>query len=106
MIRAKRAGTWFRLGRMQRGLYELAMKLEVKIASAELLKALVSVLKALKETCGGLGSALIRGIQLAWAFSESAVRWGNLGAHQWRNDLNYAKYLAISIGPINRRVYA
>lgn len=96
MIRAKRAGTWFRLGRMQRGLYSLAMRLDVKFESHELLKALVSVLKRLKETCDRAGMAFMRAMRLAWAISEAAVGWGNAGAREWRNDQDFVKFLAIS----------
>jgi hypothetical protein len=94
MIRAKRAGTWFRLPRMQRMLYSLAMRLEVKLKSPELLKALVSVLKRLRDTCDPVGAAILRAVQLAWTFSEAAVRWGNAGARTWRNDQNYIRFLA------------
>jgi hypothetical protein len=98
MIRAKRAGTWFRLGKMQRSLYSLAMRLEVKLQSPELLKALVSVLKCLKETCDRAGAAFVRAARLAWAISDAAVAWGNAKAREWRNDLNYVRFLSIQIG--------
>ena len=97
MIRAKRAGTWFRLGKMQRNLYSLAMRLEVKLQSPELLKALVSVLKCLRETCDRAGAAFARAMRLAWAISEAAVEWGNAEAREWRNDQNFVRFLAISL---------
>ena len=97
MIRSKRAGTWFGLDRVKRGLYSLAMRLDVKLQSPELLKALVSVLKCLKETCDRAGMAFMRAMKLAWAISEAAVRWGNAGAREWRNDQNFVKFLAISL---------
>jgi len=97
MIKAKRAGTWFGLDRVKRGLYSLAMRLDVKLESHELLKALVSVLKCLKETCDRAGMAFMRAMRLAWAISEAAVRWGNAGAKEWRNDQNFVKFLAISL---------
>ena len=96
MIRAKRAGTWFRLPRMQRMLYGLAMRLEVKLQSPELLKALVSVLKRLRETCTSAGFAFVRAMSLAWAISEAAVMWGNPKARGWRNDRNYIRFLQFS----------
>jgi len=97
MIRAKRAGTWFRLPRMQRGLYGLAMRLEVKLQSPELLKALVSVLKSLRQTCDRAGAAFIRAMRQAWVISDSAVQWGNAKAREWRNDLNFVRFLAINL---------
>ena len=94
MNKARRAGTWFKLPKMQRGLYGLAMRLEVKLQSPELLKALVSVLKALRQTCDRAGVAFVSAIRLAWAYSEAAVGWGNVKAHEWRNDGNYIRFLA------------
>ena len=95
MIRAKRAGTWFRLPRQQRGMFELAMRLEVKLQSHDLLKALVAVLRSLRERCDGRFSALMKATRIAWAFSEAAVRTGNEAAKGWRSDLSYIRFLAI-----------
>ena len=97
MIRAKRSGIWFRLLRRERGMYELAMRLEVKLQSHDLLRALLSVLKSLRETCTRVGAASVHAMRLAWAFSEAAVRWGNARAREWRNDLNYIRFLAIDL---------
>ena len=94
MIKAKRAGTWFKLPRLQRSLYSLAMRLDVKLQSRELLRALVSVLKALRQTCDKAGIAFVGAMRLAWAYSEAAVGWGNAKAREWRNDGNYIRFLA------------
>ena len=82
---------------MQRGLYGLAMRLEVKLQSYELLKALVSILKALRQTCDRAGAAFVRAMRLAWAVSEAAVGWGNERAREWRNDGNYIRFLAVTV---------
>jgi hypothetical protein len=100
MLRAKRAGTWFRLPKAKRGMYSLALRLDVKLTSHDLLKALVSVLKLLRQTCDTVGRALMKATQMAWAFSEAAVRWGNELAREWRNDLTYVRYLAWSSGSV------
>ena len=97
MIRAKRAGTWFRLRRRERGMYELAMKLEVKLQSHDLLRALVSVLKSLRETCDRAGAAFVRAMREAWTISEAAVGWGNQAAREWRNNLEYIRFLAMDV---------
>ena len=99
MVRAKRAGTWFGLPKMQRMLYGLAMRLEVKLQSLDLLRALVSVLKNLRENCDRAGAAFVRAMGLAWAISEAAVSWGNEEAREWRNDLTYIRYLAMEGRP-------
>jgi len=97
MVKAKRAGTWFGLGKVQRSLYSLAMRLDVKLQSPELLKALVLVLKTLRQTCDRAGAALVRAMGIAWAFSEAAEKWGNGRAREWRNDRNYIRFLAIAL---------
>jgi hypothetical protein len=96
MIRAKRAGTWFGLSRVQRGLYSLALRLDIRLESHDLLKAMVSVLKSLWETCDRAGMALVRAMRTAWAFSEAAVSWGNERAKEWRRDPSYIKYLSLT----------
>ena len=95
MIRAKRAGTWFRLPREQRGLYSLAMRLQVRLRSHDLLRALVSVLRDLRQVCDRIGAAFVRAIRLAWSISEAAVGWGNARAREWRNDFGYIRFLAL-----------
>ena len=75
-------------------MYELAMRLHVKLQSHDLLRALVGVLKDLRETCGVVGAAFVRATRLAWAISEAAVGWGNPKAREWRNDRNYIGFLA------------
>ena len=98
MIKAKRSGTWFRLLRRERKMFELAMRLDVKLQSHELLKALISVLRNLRERFDGSYRALMKAMGIAWAFSEAASRWGNERAREWRNDQGYIRFLAITLG--------
>ena len=97
MIRAKRSGIWFRLRRRERGMFELAIRLKVKLQSHDLLRALVAVLKDLRQTCDRAGAAFLRAMRLAWGISETAVGWGNPRAREWRNDLSYIRFLAIDL---------
>jgi hypothetical protein len=90
---AKRRGAWFSLDRKERGILSLAIQLEVKFSSMDLLRAITSVLKKLEEHGDTLYSRIQRGIRLAWAFSEAAVSWGNASAREWRHDRAYAEYL-------------
>jgi len=94
MIRAKRAGTWFRLRRQERGMFELALRLKVKLQSPDLLKALVSVLKSLRERFDEGYRVLRKAMDIAWAFSDAAVRAGNQQAREWRRDMEYIRFLA------------
>ena len=93
MSAAKRDGSWFSLGRVERGVYSLAVRLDVKLESAVLLRALVGALKKLKEMGDSAYAALMDGMRLAWALSEAAVSWGNESAKAWRSDASYASFL-------------
>ncbi len=95
MRKAKRNGSWFRLDGLERSLYGLALKLQVTFKSHQLMKAMVSILKKMKQLGDGLYRALIWGSRVAWAFSEAAVSWGNKEAREWRNDRDYISYLGL-----------
>jgi len=90
---AKRRGAWFSLDRKEKGLLSLAIRVEVKFTSLDLLRAITSVLKKLEEHGNTLYSRMQRGFKLAWAFSEFAVAAGNASAKEWRRDRSYADYL-------------
>ena len=93
MTIAKRRGAWFALERREKSILYLALKLNVKFASLDLLRALISAVKKLEQHGETLYAWLQRGSRIAWAFSEFAVSCGNAGAKPWRNDLTYALYL-------------
>ena len=93
MLAAKRNGSWFRLGRVERGIYSLSMRLDVRLESAMLLRALVGALKKLKEMGDRAYAGIMEGLRLAWAFSDAAVSWGNAAAKGWRSDRAYADFL-------------
>jgi hypothetical protein len=97
MIKARRSGAWFRLLPRERGMYELAMRLNVKLLSHELLRALVSVLKSLRDVSDIGFGLLMRATNIAWGFSESAFKAGNDDAKEWRHDRGYINYLALSL---------
>lgn len=81
---------------MERGFLGLALRLRVRLDSPALLRALVGVLKKLKEAGGGAYAVFVRGSRLAWAFSSAAVAWGNPEAKAWRNDRDYIGFLGRS----------
>ena len=75
----------------------MAMRLDVKLQSRDLLRALVSVLKNLRQMCDRTGAAFVGAMRLAWAISEAAVSWGNAKAREWRNDLGIVRFLAFTL---------
>jgi len=99
MKKAKRNGSWFRLATIERSLYSLALRLQVRFKSPRLMKAMVSILKKMKQLGDDLYKALVRASNLAWAFSDAAVSWGNKEAKDWRNDRVYINYLGLMHNP-------
>ena len=93
MLLSKRRGGWFRLEKRERSMFSLALRLNATFRGHDLLKAMVGVLKKLRAASDRAYGRLLRGLQVAWAFSTSAVEWGNPHAKSWRNDLEYARYL-------------
>ena len=93
MLASKRSRTWFRLTRRERSIVTLSLRLKIKLQSLDLLRALVSVLKKMKESGNTLYAWLTRGVALAWAFSDAATSWGNKEAQSWRYDRGYIFFL-------------
>ena len=93
MVDSKRRGAWFTLGRSERSMLYLALKLRVKFESLDLLRAITAVLKKLENQGETLYAWLQRGSTIAWAFSEFAVRCGNETAAHWRQDRGYVLFL-------------
>jgi len=93
MAKAKRNGGWFRLSRLERGLYSLALRINVRFESTALVRALVSVLQKLRELCSPIYEQLVKGTERAWIFAEAAIKWGNSEARSWKNDRAYALFL-------------
>lgn len=93
MLLSKRRGSWFRLEKRERSMFSLALRLNPTFKGYQLLKAMVAVLKKLMEASSQAYARVLRGLQIAWAFSAKCVEWGNPEAKAWRNDLEYAKYL-------------
>ena len=80
MAKSRRNGSWFRLSSMERGILSLSLRLKVTFESAQLAKALVSVLNRLAELGDAVYSQLIAGTRIALAFADAAEGWGNRGA--------------------------
>lgn len=91
--KSRRSGAWWKINHSERSLMHLAIKLRVKFASEELLRAISSVVKKLGHLLGAFQSALGKGARLAWLFSETACLWGNAEAYSWRYDSKYVEYL-------------
>lgn len=93
MAKSRRNGSWFRLSSLERGILSLSLRLKVTFESAQLTKALVSVLSRLADLGDAVYSQLLAGTKLAWSLADAAVSWGNPSARAWKNDKSYALFL-------------
>ena len=93
MLLSKRRGSWFRLSHQERSIINLSLSLKVKFRSFDLLRAVVSILKKLRDTGRSFERGLLRGSRIARIFSEAAVSWGNQAARSWRSDRQYIAFL-------------
>ncbi|MDA4127913.1 MAG: hypothetical protein OK422_00375 [Thaumarchaeota archaeon] len=93
MLQSIRTRSWFRLTQLERSLYRLAIRLKIRLESLELMRALVSVLKKLRQFGRMSYRDFLTGTKLAWTFSDAAVSWGNDKARPWRYDQNYIRFL-------------
>jgi hypothetical protein len=93
MLKARRQGYWFALRTSERSFYALAIRLQIKFQSLSLIRALVKILKRLRELGDDEYAFLEKGTKIAWAFSSFAEKCGNFLAHEWRHDRNYIMYL-------------
>ena len=93
MAKAKRNGGWFRLTRLERGLFSLALRINAKFESLPLVRALVSVLTKLQQVSHPFYEHFVRGLKMAAAFADAAIAWGNRLAAAWKNDSAYAIFL-------------
>ena len=91
--KSKRRGTWFSLDRSEKSTVYLAIRLDVKFSSLDLLRALTRIMKKLQQRGETAYTWLQRGSMIAWAFSEFAVSTGNKSARAWRTDHSYALFL-------------
>ena len=74
-------------------MFSLALRLNATFKGSRLLNAMFDVLRKLAEASDAVCTPLTRGVQMAWAFASNCARWGNLRAKEWKDDLEYAKYL-------------
>lgn len=95
---ALRRGAWFRvLGKMERALVDLAIRVVFRVRSPVLHKALNSIVKKLIHAFDDKISRTIRtiGFPCAQKLSLLAQKWGNEPAQSWMFDQSFARFLAI-----------
>jgi len=92
---SKRHGTWFRLTSPERAICTLAVSLDVKFKSIQLMRTLVSILRKMKDAGSSIHALFARGREMALFYSETAVGWGNTNARAWRHDAGYIRFLDI-----------
>ena len=103
MAKARRNGGWFRLNKLERGILSLAIQIKAKFESDSLVKSIVSILLKLKEICAPGYQYMLRGAEIARAFSEAAFTWGHTEARSWMDDHAYALFLGRFVAAAGRR---
>jgi hypothetical protein len=96
--RALRRGVWFRvLGRVERALVDLAIRIVHHVRNPVLYKALVSIVNKLWDSFDDRVSRAIRtiGFPSARRLSLLAQQWGNESARNWMFDSSFARFIAI-----------
>jgi hypothetical protein len=96
--KALRRGAWFRvLGKVERALVDLTIKVVDQVRSPVLYKALVSIVKKLEDASDNRVSCAIKaiGFPCAQKLSLLAQKWGNKSAQNWMFDLSFARFIAI-----------
>lgn len=97
-LKAMRRGVWFKaLNRIDRTLFDLAVKVVDAVRGRKLAEALLSIVRKLEEALeNGISKAVKEvGLPLARKLSLIAQRWGNHGAGGWASDVSFARFLAI-----------
>jgi hypothetical protein len=97
-LKALRAGVWFKvLPRIDRGLFDLAIRVAIKIRSDTLKRSLTAIMNKLEIALGdGVSRTLSSvGSSLARKLSLIAQRWGNKSAEKWICELSFHRFLAV-----------
>jgi hypothetical protein len=97
-LKALRAGVWFKiLPRIDRGLFDLAIRVAIKIRSDTLVRSLTAIMNKLEDALGDGVSRTLRsvGFSLARKLSLIAQRWGNISAEKWICELSFHRFLAV-----------
>jgi len=96
--RALRSGGWFRrLGRVERALVDLTIRITYQVRSMVLARALLPIIKKLEDASENRVSHAIRqvGFLRAQRLSLLAQKWGNKCAEIWMFDPSFAVFIAI-----------
>jgi hypothetical protein len=95
---ALRSGAWFTvLGRTERVLIDLTVKIVEQVRSPVLAKTLLSIVKKLEDAFENKISRVIReiGFPSVCKLSLIAQKWGNKSARGWALDLAFARFMAM-----------
>ena len=101
--RVRRVRRWFLVDELTRGFIKALKALNpASIRSITLVKAVVKTVKMLKELASETLRLIKLGVEEAWRLSETAEKWGNRNAREWRNDKNFIILQALTIKWLSR----
>ncbi|MEM3186304.1 MAG: hypothetical protein QXQ39_06465 [Conexivisphaerales archaeon] len=93
VIRSKRNKGWFSLDKSEKSFCTLFLRLDIKMKSIELFRAVIMVIKKMRELYDNSYSLFVKGVGMAWLYSNAALSWGNKYAASWRYDRSFIIYL-------------
>ena len=96
--KALRRGVWFRaLDGLDRSFINLTCTVLYKIKSVTMIRGIMDIVLKLREAMKGGFQRLTEtlGVQRAWKAAENALRWGNMDASFWRDDLGFHMFHAM-----------
>ena len=99
IIKAKRAGTWKRITSIEQGILTLAVNLQIKFQSINLLRAITKIIKQIIQQTYFQYQNYIRGIKTANVMAQYATALGYLQAAEWVRDRNYITWWGIFLNP-------
>ena len=99
IIKAKRAGTWKRITSIEKGILTLAVNLQIKFQSINLLRAITKIIKQIIQQTYFQYQNYVRGIKTANVMVQYATALGYLQAAEWVRDRNYITWWGIFLNP-------
>ena len=98
--KAKRLGVWKRIRRIERGILSLSSSLRITFKSVNLLKAIVTILKEIKQLISFTYKNYILGQKTAYKIARYAAENGYQQAAEWAKDINYIVWWGVFLNPL------
>lgn len=99
IVKAKRFKIWYTLNKIEKGILELTTKLDIKLTSIKLLRAIVKITKEIEEKISFTYQNYILGLKTAYNVVKFIVEKGYREAKDWIKDKNFIIWWGIFLNP-------